>query len=129
MAISPMPADYEERRKNYELTSPPDVLSALSKSDTVVLDVRREDEIQQSGKITGAGQWKTTPCTPDACPQLEMDPTQFAGVDKNAPILLYCRTGRRAIKAREILKNSGYTNVMNAGGYDDIQGMFKQQEK
>jgi len=40
--------------------------------------------------------------------------------DKNAPINLYCRSGRRAKVALNELKKAGYTNVTNHGGYDDL---------
>ncbi|PJO77999.1 rhodanese-like domain-containing protein [Neisseria brasiliensis] len=40
--------------------------------------------------------------------------------DKNAPINLYCRSGRRAEAALEALKKEGYTNVTNHGGYEDL---------
>ena len=42
------------------------------------------------------------------------------GSDKDAPINLYCRSGRRAEAALTELKNSGYTNVTNHGGYEDL---------
>ena len=40
--------------------------------------------------------------------------------DKDAPINLYCRSGRRAEAALTELKNAGYTNVTNHGGYEDL---------
>ena len=40
--------------------------------------------------------------------------------DKNAPINLYCRSGRRAEIALNELKKAGYTNVTNHGGYEDL---------
>ena len=40
--------------------------------------------------------------------------------DKNAPINLYCRSGRRAEVALNELKKAGYTNLTNHGGYDDL---------
>ena len=40
--------------------------------------------------------------------------------DKNAPINLYCRSGRRAEVALNELKKAGYTNITNHGGYDDL---------
>ena len=42
------------------------------------------------------------------------------GSDKDAPINLYCRSGRRAEAALNELKNAGYTNVTNHGGYEDL---------
>lgn len=45
--------------------------------------------------------------------------------DKNTPVNLYCRSGRRAEAALQLLKQAGYTNVRNQGGYQDLlkQGM------
>ncbi len=40
--------------------------------------------------------------------------------DKNSEIHLYCRSGRRAENARQILVDLGYTNVSNQGGYEDL---------
>ena len=42
------------------------------------------------------------------------------GSDKDAPLNLYCRSGRRAEAALTELKNAGYTNVINHGGYEDL---------
>ena len=42
------------------------------------------------------------------------------GSDKDATINLYCRSGRRAEAALTELKNAGYTNVINHGGYEDL---------
>ena len=42
------------------------------------------------------------------------------GSDKDAPINLYCLSGRRAEAALTELKNAGYTNVTNHGGYEDL---------
>lgn len=44
--------------------------------------------------------------------------------NKNAPIHLYCQSGRRAEIARKTLLDMGYTNVINHGAYDDLK---KQQ--
>lgn len=45
---------------------------------------------------------------------------QAVNPDKNAPVNLYCRSGRRAETALTELKNAGYTNVTNHGGYEDL---------
>ena len=45
---------------------------------------------------------------------------QAVSPDKNAPVNLYCRSGRRAEAALTELKNAGYTNVTNHGGYEDL---------
>ena len=37
---------------------------------------------------------------------------------KDAAIYVYCRRGVRAEKAKEILTNNGFTNVINIGAYN-----------
>ena len=45
---------------------------------------------------------------------------QAVSPDKNAPVNLYCRSGRRAEAALNELKNAVYTDVTNHGGYEDL---------
>ena len=45
--------------------------------------------------------------------------------DKNARIVVYCAVGGRAGKAKRALERLGYTNVENAGGYDDVKARFE----
>ncbi len=45
--------------------------------------------------------------------------------NKNAIINLYCRSGRRAENARAILLQMGYTNVINHGGFDQLQSIYQ----
>lgn len=40
--------------------------------------------------------------------------------NKDEPINLYCRTGRRAEAALQELQKLGYTNITNHGGYDNL---------
>lgn len=40
--------------------------------------------------------------------------------DKNTPVMLYCKSGRRAERARQALTAEGYTHVENRGGYEDL---------
>lgn len=44
--------------------------------------------------------------------------------DKDAKIIVYCAVGGRAGKAKASLENLGFTNVENAGGYDDVKDRF-----
>jgi phage shock protein E len=41
-------------------------------------------------------------------------------VEKDSPVYVYCRSGSRSAQAATILKNAGYTNVVNIGGLNDI---------
>ena len=41
--------------------------------------------------------------------------------DKSAPIVLYCRSGRRSGLAQDALQALGYQQVINAGGIDSLK--------
>ncbi|MDH4122231.1 MAG: rhodanese-like domain-containing protein [Deltaproteobacteria bacterium] len=38
------------------------------------------------------------------------------GVDKGAAVVLYCRSGKRSMRALEMMKGAGYTNVKSLAG-------------
>lgn len=81
-----------------------------AKAVGVWIDVRSAEEYAD-GHLQGA---------------LNITPDQIAShieaieSNKNAPINLYCRSGRRAEVARKTLLEMGYTNVVNHGGYQDL---------
>ncbi|CAI8196556.1 MAG: Thiosulfate sulfurtransferase PspE [Glaciecola sp. HTCC2999] len=60
---------------------------------------------------------------PDA---LHMQNTQLLmliakqNLPKDTPIVLYCRSGKRAKRSAEDLKAAGYNHVINAGGLKDL---------
>ncbi|MDK4525466.1 rhodanese-like domain-containing protein [Kingella kingae] len=76
----------------------------------VWIDVRTAEEFQQ-GHLQGAHNIPVDAIT-----------AQIAKVEpnKNAPVNLYCRSGRRAEVALQELRKMGYTNVTNHGGYQDL---------
>jgi phage shock protein E len=39
---------------------------------------------------------------------------------KDKPIILYCASGARSASAARFLKQEGFTDVVNAGGIDDM---------
>lgn len=41
-------------------------------------------------------------------------------LDKDKTYYLYCRTGNRSGKAARIMKNRGFEDVHNIGGFDDL---------
>ncbi len=47
------------------------------------------------------------------------------GTDKDREIVVYCRSGKRAAIVQEILAKAGYSHVSNAGGYEELQPVFK----
>lgn len=87
----------------------------LMAAGAVVLDVRTPAE-HAGGAIEGA-----TLIPIQELPERISDVTSLAGGDKSKPIVVYCASGRRAGKAKEMLAANGFTNVVNAGGYDDLK--------
>ncbi len=45
-------------------------------------------------------------------------------IPKDQPVALYCHSGRRAGEALQALQKLGYSNVVNAGGIDSLQGVI-----
>jgi len=50
--------------------------------------------------------------------QIRQRLTEFG--EKNTPIVVYCASGSRSAFAARMLKSAGYTDVINAGGLDDM---------
>ncbi|MBT4592504.1 MAG: rhodanese-like domain-containing protein [Porticoccaceae bacterium] len=48
--------------------------------------------------------------------------------NKDETIYVYCHTGNRSGKAKSILDQLGYSNVINAGGMDDAQAAINTHE-
>ena len=74
--------------------------------DYILLDVRTEEEFNE-GTLTGA----------ILIPGNELrDRAEAELTDKDAVILVFCRSGRRSAAAAELLASLGYTNVYDIGG-------------
>lgn len=74
--------------------------------DVIILDVRTEEEFDD-GYIPGA----------ILIPDYELQNKAEAILeDKNATILIYCRTGRRSAAAANKLQDMGYTKLYDFGG-------------
>ena len=80
-----------------------------SGEDVVVLDVREQDEFDE-GHIKDA----------ILIPYTEIEErSEEILPDKDKPILVYCRSGRRSKIASESLAKLGYTNIKEFGGIVD----------
>ena len=76
--------------------------------DVILLDVRTQEEFDE-GHIPGAV------CLPNEFITAEM-PFPF---EKDAEILVYCRSGRRSAEAASKLRSMGFTKVFDFGGILD----------
>ena len=77
----------------------------------VVIDVRSPAEVAE-GAITGAT-------------VLDFNAGEFEAkigdYDRNAAYLVYCRSGNRSGQAVAIMKELGFTDVIDAGAFSDLQ--------
>ena len=80
-----------------------------SEEEHIILDVREQEEFDE-GHIPGA---ILIPYT-----EIENKAEEIL-TDKNAQILVYCRSGRRSKIASESLAKLGYTNIKEFGGIID----------
>jgi phage shock protein E len=84
---------------------------SLDRSQLLIIDVRSEEEFE-AGHFSAA---INIPHDQIASRLDELKPHMDKG------IVLYCHSGARAAAAEKILKNNGFTKVINAGGYDAIR--------
>lgn len=76
----------------------------------VYVDVRTVSE-WEAGHVAGALHFDIA----------RLEKGEMPNLSKNQQILLYCRTGRRADTALSILKDNGFTQVKNLGGFEDLK--------
>lgn len=84
-------------------------LEEMIKSGAKIFDVRTVEEFQEEAYPNAVN-----------IPVDEMMTRIAEFGDKNAPIILYCASGARSAYGARLLKNAGYTNVVNAGGLYDM---------
>lgn len=82
----------------------------------LLLDIRDAPELEASGRAEGAHhisrgmlEFRADPDTPFADPELR----------KDRVIILHCASGGRAALAGKVLKDMGYSEVYNLGGFKD----------
>lgn len=93
----------------------PAAAKALLARGALALDVRTPDEVA-AGKLPGA----TNIPVEELGGRLAEVEALTKG-DKAAPIVVYCRSGRRSARAFEQLTAAGFTNVVNGGGFEDLR--------
>ena len=99
-----------ENNNSYEQITPQEAKTIMdSKSDYIIIDARTTEEFAE-GHIENA----------ILIPEYEIaDRAENELPNKDALILVYCRSGRRSKIASEELSKLGYTNVKEFGGIID----------
>ena len=88
-----------------------DQLKALLAQNVPIYDIRRPEEWRSTGVVEGSR--KLTFVDAGGRPNPEFLPRFSAEVDKNAPVILICRTGSRTKALAQELAERGYTRVYN----------------
>ncbi|MGE4303427.1 MAG: rhodanese-like domain-containing protein [Novosphingobium sp.] len=91
-------------------------LQALQRPGSVLIDVRSTEEFA-AGALPGANRVDTE--------QLAQRIGSLAP-DKDTPVVVYCRSGRRSSAAQDLLQELGYRQVINAGGYEQLDSALRQ---
>ena len=78
-------------------------------SDFILIDVRGSEEIQSA--IGNAA------CKPYNLAWPTQFQSEYTRIPKDATVVIYCRSGGRAMNAVSYLRTNGYTSVHNAGGF------------
>ena len=96
--------------------SPDEILAAANEPGSLLFDCRTPEEVKDA-KLSRP--FVNISCTLDDCSEL-LSKADKLFPDKTKPVIIYCRSGRRAGKAKVVLEQMGYTKVMNAGGLADL---------
>ena len=102
-----------QQAASYKTLTPQEAKARMEQNpQAVVLDVRNQDEY-------AAGHLPNAVLLP--VDLIEAKSAEVAKVlpDKDAEILVYCRSGKRAHRASQALADMGYTNVEHIGGIMD----------
>lgn len=96
--------------------SPQEAKALQGDPRVVFLDVREPQEVATSGKVPGAL------AVPRGLLEFRADPESplhDAAFDRAKTVIAYCASGGRSALAGRTLKEMGYTDVRNLGGFKD----------
>lgn len=94
--------------------SPQEAKSLIGRPDVLFLDVREPAEVAASGKVPGAI------AIPRGLIEFRADPASplhDAAFDRAKTVVAYCASGGRSALVGKVLKDMGYANVRNLGGF------------
>src|SRR3954470_11335012 len=94
--------------------SPQEAQALVGKSDVLFLDVREPPELAAAGKVQGAV------AVPRGLVEFRADPASpmhDPAFDRAKTVVAYCASGGRSALVGKVLKDMGYGNVRNLGGF------------
>ncbi|UXN72697.1 rhodanese-like domain-containing protein [Devosia sp. A8/3-2] len=96
--------------------SPDQARALIAERNATVIDVRDAPEVAASGKVPGAVNISRGMLDFRADPDT---PYHNAELTKDRPIIVYCASGGRSALSGKLLKDMGYPEVFNPGGFKD----------
>ena len=106
--------------------SPQDAKALIEGGQALVVDVRDGTEVHATGKVQGARHVSRGMLEFRADPD---SPSHDKAFDPNKTVIVYCASGGRAALAGKTLKDMGYKDVRNLGGFkgwDDSGGAVEK---
>jgi rhodanese-related sulfurtransferase len=88
----------------------------IDEQHALLVDVRDANELAQAGKLKGALNVSRGMVEFRADPDLPYYNPEFR---KDRPVILYCASGGRSALSGKALKDMGYEQVYNLGGFRD----------
>ena len=104
-------ANNEIKRLSFE-----ESLSIINELNTIIIDVREESEVNNSGMIKNAIHIPRGLLEFTLILNSQNNPVK---IDDNTNILVYCAGGYRSALSAKTLKDLGFKNVYNLGGYSE----------
>jgi rhodanese-related sulfurtransferase len=106
--------------------TPEEAQAMIAKGGVLVVDVRDPPEVAASGKVAGAVNVSHGMLEFRADPNSPYHDPRF---DKATTIILYCASGGRSALGGKLLKDMGYENIFNLGGFKDWATVGGKVEK
>jgi rhodanese-related sulfurtransferase len=104
----------EEANAAVPRVGPDEARAMVGKADVLFLDVREPPEVAASGKVPGAL------AVPRGLVEFRADPASpmhDKAFDRSKTVVAYCASGGRSALVLKTLKDMGYANVLNLGGF------------
>ncbi len=105
-----------EANKEIKLLSFSESKNLIENSNAVIIDVREESEVNNLGIVKGAIH------IPRGLLEFKLEPNSInnpININRETNILIYCAGGYRSALAAKTLKDLGFKNVFNLGGFFD----------
>jgi rhodanese-related sulfurtransferase len=97
--------------------SPAQALEKMKSGNVLVVDVRDAPEAQLTGKLHGAVNVSRGMLEFRADAEM---PSHDPAFQKQKTVLVYCASGGRSALAGKLLKDMGYSEVYNIGGFKEL---------